>query len=37
MHDDETRLQETLDMLDNAWEISDEAVPSIDLILGEIR
>jgi thymidine phosphorylase len=36
-YNDESKLQSALDMLDKAWEISYEAVPSIDLILGEIR
>jgi thymidine phosphorylase len=36
-YNDESKLQSALDMLDKAWEISQEAVPPIDLILGEIR
>jgi pyrimidine-nucleoside phosphorylase len=36
-YNDESKLQSSLDMLDKAWEISQEAVPPIDLILGEIR
>jgi pyrimidine-nucleoside phosphorylase len=36
-YNDESKLQSALDMLDKAWEISYETVPSFDLILGEIR
>lgn len=36
-YNDESRLQSALGVLDNAWEISDEATEPTDLILGEIR
>ena len=36
-YNDETRLQAALDMLDKAWEISEERNAPNDLILGEIR
>lgn len=36
-YNDETQLQEMPGAFDKAWEISNEAVPTIDLILGEIR
>lgn len=36
-YNDESRLQSALGVLDNAWEISDEAPVPTDLILGEIR
>jgi pyrimidine-nucleoside phosphorylase len=36
-YNDESRLQSALGVLDNVWEISDEATTPTDLILGEIR